>query len=78
MRLTGTLFSLHVISCCALAPARAPDVGPYCVSLFFRGAGRGEPSWRGRGGPGARRVPLSSPKGRHRQGPRLEHSGDVS
>lgn len=56
----------------------APDVGPHCVSLSFRGAGRGEPSRRGHRGAGARRVPLSSPQGRHRQGPRLEHCGDIS
>lgn len=56
----------------------APDVGPYCVSLSFRGAGRGEPSRRGHRGAGARQVPLCSPQGRHRQGPCLEHCGDFS
>ncbi len=63
---------LHSGCCCA------PDVGPYCVSLSFRGAGRGEPSRRGHRGAGGCRVPLSSPQGRHRQGPRLEHCGDIS
>ncbi|XP_069025597.1 T-cell leukemia homeobox protein 2 isoform X5 [Embiotoca jacksoni] len=40
--------------------------------------GRGEPCRRGHGGPGGRRAPLSSPQGRHRQGPRLEHCGNIS
>lgn len=56
----------------------APDVGPHCVSLSFRGAGRGEPSRRGHWGARSRRVPLPCPQGRHRQGPCLEHCGDIS
>ena len=64
---------LHNGSCCC-----APDVGPHCVSLSFRGAGRGESSRRGHRGARVHRAPLSPPQGRHRQGPRLEHCGDIS